>query len=451
MNARCQLTIRILIFACLSLNTARIIAAQDHSAELGVAANSKLEFPAPIRSAELGDTVNVHSSGTLYFAGQFTETDIAVLKAAGVKRVITLRTDGEIDWDEEAALKAADIEYVAIPFRTPESLTDGVFDSVRMLLAEQGSTTLFHCGSANRVGAAWLPYRVLDEGVPLETAVAEAEVIGLRTEEYLDKARRYIRKKQANRQPRKTGTQQIDDSEDSDDSAGGDSEMSIKPARPPVTTTPGAAPKPESVNKGVNADYTDPDLDVDEFIKRFEIESREVYSAREAVVAACKIKPGSRIADVGAGTGLYTRLFAESVGLDGWVYAIDIAPRFIEHINGTAKEAGLGNVTGIINSQSSIHLPPESVDLIFICDTYHHFENPEEILTTIHSALKPDGQLVLIDFDRIPGTSTEWIVSHVRAGKEVFRSEIELAGFELVEQVAIDGFMENYFLRFRKK
>lgn len=404
------------------------------------------EGAAPICSAELGDTINVHLSGSLYFAGQFTAADIAALQAAGVKRVITLRTDGEIEWDEEAALKAAGIEYFAIPFRSPDSLTDQVFDSVRILLAENDSTTLFHCGSANRVGAAWLPYRVLDEGVPLETAVAEAKVIGLRTEELLDKARRYIRKKQANRQPKTEGERRTDEPDDGHDTTDSEIDLSIKPARPPVVE-PVQLPE----QKGINADFVDPELNVDEFIKRFEIESREIYSAREAIVTACQIQPGDRIADVGTGTGLYTRLFAKTVGPDGWIYAIDIAPRFIEHINVTSREAGLANVTGILNSQNSIQLPPESVDLVFICDTYHHFETPEEILATIHRALKPGGQLVLIDFDRIPGTSREWVVSHVRAGKEVFRGEVELAGFEFVEQVAIEGLSENYFLRFKKK
>jgi hypothetical protein len=58
--------------------------------------------------------------------------------------------------------------------------------------------------------------------------------------------------------------------------------------------------------------------------------------------------------------------------------------------------------------------------------------------------------LVLIDFERIPGQSRPWIIDHVRAGKQEFRKEIEAAGFELVEEVPITGFQENYCLRFKR-
>jgi len=95
-------------------------------------------------------------------------------------------------------------------------------------------------------------------------------------------------------------------------------------------------------------------------------------------------------------------------------------------------------------------VPTESVDLVFICDVYHHFEQAPHSLASILRALKPGGRLVLIDFERIPGKSREFILGHVRAGKETFRSEIEQAGFEYVDEVTIDAFEENYLLRFRK-
>ena len=154
--------------------------------------NESVSAAAAIREASLGDTRNVHRIDDLWLAGQFTEEDIPALKEAGIRRVITLRTDGEIDWDEPAELEKAGLDFVAVPFREPETLTDEVFDTIRELLRNEPTATLFHCGSANRVGGAWLPYRVLDEGVDLETAIQEAKTIGLRNEGYLDKARDYI-------------------------------------------------------------------------------------------------------------------------------------------------------------------------------------------------------------------------------------------------------------------
>lgn len=206
----------------------------------------------------------------------------------------------------------------------------------------------------------------------------------------------------------------------------------------------------QSVKPGINEQFVDPELDVSQWLGRFEIESREVYGARDAVLKACGIQPGDSVADIGAGTGFYSRLFAAAVGNKGWVFAVDISPRFLQHIITKSREDKVHNLTGVLCSDRSANLPPESVNLVFICDTYHHFEYPHSTLASIYQALKPGGTLVVVDFDRIPGVSREFIIGHVRAGKEVFRSEIENAGFEFSEEVKIPGFKENYLLRFRK-
>ena len=97
-----------------------------------------------------------------------------------------------------------------------------------------------------------------------------------------------------------------------------------------------------------------------------------------------------------------------------------------------------------------MNLPPKSADVIFVCDTYHHFEYPKSTLASMHRALKDDGHLIVVDFERIEGKSRDWTMGHVRAGREVFRAEIQVAGFTLAEEKKIDGFQENYFLKFRK-
>ena len=204
------------------------------------------------------------------------------------------------------------------------------------------------------------------------------------------------------------------------------------------------------VPAGINDNFKNPDLNIDEWLEKFEVESREVYAAREDVLKACAIKPGERIADVGAGTGFYSRLFAKATGWDGWVYSVDIAPKFLQHIAARATADGIENLTTVLGTDVSIRLPPESVDLVFICDTYHHFESPQQSLSSIFRALKPGGRLVLIDFNRIPGVSREFLIGHVRAGKEVFQAEVLGAGFEFTDEVKIKAFEENYLLRFTK-
>lgn len=217
-----------------------------------------------------------------------------------------------------------------------------------------------------------------------------------------------------------------------------------------VTPAPDGPKQEESVRPGINERFLDPELKVEDFVARWEVESREVYTERERVLELCGVRKGMRVADVGSGTGLYTRIFAEAVGDEGWVYAVDIAPRFLEHIRSWSRNENVDHVSAVLCRDNSIDLPPESVDVVFLCDTYHHFEYPISSSTSILRALKPGGSLVVVDFERIPGVSREWILGHVRAGKDVVKREILSAGFTFRDEVKVPGFKENYLLRFTK-
>lgn len=208
------------------------------------------------------------------------------------------------------------------------------------------------------------------------------------------------------------------------------------------------APAESSVKPDVNAEFLKPDLQVTQWLERFEREGREIYDQREAITQAIGLRPGMRVADIGAGTGLFSPLFAQAVGPRGTVYAVDIAPDFVKHIEQRARATGLKNVRPVLCTERSVELPPNSVDVAFICDTYHHFEFPQSTMTSLHRALRRDGEVVLIDFKRIPGVSSEWTMNHVRAGQEVFEREIESAGFRKVNE--LDLLKQNYFVRFRK-
>ncbi len=205
-----------------------------------------------------------------------------------------------------------------------------------------------------------------------------------------------------------------------------------------------------AVAKNINAPFLAENLKAEVWVNRFEVEAREIFARRKEIVDALKLAPGDRIADVGAGTGLFVGLFAEAVGLKGKVYAVDISPRLIDHMNKRITDEGLTNVEVMLSKDRSTELADGSVDAVFVCDTYHHFEHYEAMLGSIFSALRPGGQLVVIDFERIPGVSRGWTLGHVRAGKERFTSEIERSGFRLIEEVEISGLRENYFLRFER-
>jgi predicted methyltransferase len=211
-----------------------------------------------------------------------------------------------------------------------------------------------------------------------------------------------------------------------------------------------AAGDETSVRPGVNERYLAPDLDVDHWVAVFEGESREIFRSRGPIVGALGLEPGARVADIGAGTGLFLGPFSQAVGPGGRVYAVDISSGFVDHLQERAAQEGLTQVEVVKSSARSAELTEATVDLAFLCDVYHHFEFPKSMLASLHRALRPGGQLVLIDFERIPGKSRDWILEHVRADKAAFRAEIVAAGFVLEEEVKIEGLSENYALRFRR-
>jgi ubiquinone/menaquinone biosynthesis C-methylase UbiE/intracellular sulfur oxidation DsrE/DsrF family protein len=201
----------------------------------------------------------------------------------------------------------------------------------------------------------------------------------------------------------------------------------------------------KSVKPGINDSFRDPDPK--QFTERFEIESREVFAQREAILKAIKLKPTDVVADIGAGTGLFTRLFATNLGPEGRVIAVDIAQKFLDHIEVSCRERNIRNVETLLCKDDSTELPPESVDVAYICDTYHHFEFPIKTMTSLRKAMKPGGRVIVVDFKRIEGESTEWTINHVRAGQEVFEKEIIEAGFRKVDEVK-DLLKENYMVVF---
>ena len=202
----------------------------------------------------------------------------------------------------------------------------------------------------------------------------------------------------------------------------------------------------QSVRPGINRHFEDPDWQ--QWVSTFERPGREVYDQRHAIVAASRAGPGMDIADIGAGTGLFTRLFATAVEPEGTVYAIDIASTFIENILRTCREQGLLNVTGIVNTPVDIGLPANAIDLAFITDTYHHFEYPQQTLASIHQALRNEGRLVIIDFRRDPQISSKWVMGHVRGNRKQVIQEVQAAGFRLLDDKPL--MRTNFFLEFVK-
>lgn len=210
----------------------------------------------------------------------------------------------------------------------------------------------------------------------------------------------------------------------------------------------GRAPAPYAAE--MDKKFTAPDVDVEQFVKRFESADRDIYVKRRDITRAVGLRPGDAVADIGAGTGLFTQLFAEQVGPKGTVYAVDISPAFLKHIADQARQRGCqGIVKTVLNTPDSTGLPAGSIDVAFLCDAYHHFQQAGKMLASIHRALRPGGRLVIIDFDLRKGSS-DFVKQRARAAKEVYFAEIAAAGFELIETKHAPAIKDNFYAEFRR-
>jgi len=184
----------------------------------------------------------------------------------------------------------------------------------------------------------------------------------------------------------------------------------------------GAGVQDESLSPGINERFKQqPDIS----IKQFDFINRDVAKQQKEILDACGLNPGMDVADIGAGSGTHVRIFAEKVLPEGKVYAVDIVQEFLDHIEATCKEKGIRNVMCILGSATSCNLEASSVDVVFSCDTYHHFEFPFKMMASIRKALRPNGKFVIIDFKDKS--------SHVRADSETVIDEISKSGFRLIE------------------
>ena len=214
---------------------------------------------------------------------------------------------------------------------------------------------------------------------------------------------------------------------------------------PPAVTAPDEPP----VRADINAPYLSARLDVDDLAEGFSAESREVFAARGAVTAALGIAPGDTVADIGAGTGIYLAPFSRAVGPAGEVVAIDISERLVDYLAAYAAEEGLANVRAALGADADTGLAPDSVDLAFTSDVYHHFARPMAMNAHLYEAIRPGGRFAVLDFRKGEGAPA-WIARHVRADMAGVIAEVTAAGFAYEGEVAVEGLEDNYLIVFRK-
>lgn len=118
----------------------------------------------------------------------------------------------------------------------------------------------------------------------------------------------------------------------------------------------------------------------------------------DVVLAALELKPGMKVADVGAGSGYYSWRMAERVGKNGTVFAVDVQPEMLQMLRRNMSERGAGNVRPLLGTETDPKLPAGTLDLAIMVDVYHELEYPYEMLAAIVKALKPGGRVVFVEF-----------------------------------------------------
>jgi arsenite methyltransferase len=183
------------------------------------------------------------------------------------------------------------------------------------------------------------------------------------------------------------------------------------------------------------------------YIGALEDPKRDLYQKPQEVVEALGLKPGEVIADIGAGSGYFTFRLAHHVGQTGKIYAVDVSPNMILHINRRTRELKATNVVSILADPDDPLLPEGSVNRFFFSDSWHHIDNQTKYLSLMKQMLKPGGEIIMIDFHKkeLPvGPPMQ-----MKIAREDLIKQMETNGFRLTKEHSFLPY--QYFLVFVPK
>jgi ubiquinone/menaquinone biosynthesis C-methylase UbiE len=188
----------------------------------------------------------------------------------------------------------------------------------------------------------------------------------------------------------------------------------------------------------------------------FSAATRAAESEIDHLAQILQLKPGSLVADVGAGSGELSIAIAQHVEPHGRVYSTEINPELLNKIRNSAQKANVHNVIPVVGKEHDTGLPCRCCDAIFLREVYHHLTDPIAIDHSLYKSMIPGGRLAIIDFEPIPGQPAPPGVPANRRGhgvpKQVVATELTRAGFDLVETTKwpISPVIEHYCMLFTK-
>jgi len=177
-------------------------------------------------------------------------------------------------------------------------------------------------------------------------------------------------------------------------------------------------------------------MSLDQYIARLEDPKRDEWQKPDDVLKILDLQEGQVIADIGAGSGYFTTRFARALdSLRGRVMALDVDEGMVTHLRQRLTQEQLNNVTVMHVPAHDPLLIDQSLDVAFICDTYHHIEDREVYMRKVRKALKPNGRVVIVDFYKREDIPVGPPMG-MRLSEDTVQKELQAAGLHVTKKLA---------------
>ena len=187
----------------------------------------------------------------------------------------------------------------------------------------------------------------------------------------------------------------------------------------------------------------------DEWATILEREQRVQGLKIEEVVAGLNLKPSDKVADIGAGTGVFSGPLAKAIGSSGTLFAVEVDQDLLDIIGDRAVKENLGNIRTVLGEFEDPKLPASDLDVAFFHDVLHHIENREEYLKATASYLNPEGRMVVIDMIKGHPDAGHKNQPEMQISQDEVESWMKAAGLTLIEEV--DLFENKFFIVFGRR
>jgi len=181
--------------------------------------------------------------------------------------------------------------------------------------------------------------------------------------------------------------------------------------------------------------------------KMFNKKASDPKNKPDQIIESIGLKQGQKIADIGAGGGYFSLRFAEIVGEEGKVYAVDTEPKFLEYVKNSAKKRGINNIITILVREDRLELPEEGLDYIFMRNVTHHVPERVKYFRNLKKFLKSHGEVIIIEYKKSRSLSFHGLSGHY-VPKETIIREMKEAGYVLKKE--FDFLPEQHFTVYSK-